>query len=177
MREPAGSHPADPLIVIGEVARPHGLRGVVRVVAVTDFPDHLLTLEHAVLVCGRTATRVRVEHAQPDGRWVLMKFVGIDTLDAAERLRGATIEIPMGQAAPLPPGQFYLFEVIGLEVRTPEGQVIGRVVDVLRTGANDVYVVRPGEGPELLLPAVSSCIEKIDPAAGCLVARPPEWLP
>ena len=56
-----------------------------------------------------------------------------------------------------------------------EGQVLGRVVDVLRTGSNDVYVVRPPEGPEIFLPAVDSCIEKIDPAAGELVARLPEW--
>lgn len=168
---------AGDLIIVGEVARAHGLQGAVRVVPVTDFPEHLLALEHAVVVCGRTARQVRVEHAQSNGRWVLMKFSGIDTPEEAERLRGATVEIPASQAVPLPPGQFYLFEVIGLEVRTPEGQAIGRVVDVLRTGSNDVYVVRPPEGPEMLLPAVDSCVQKIDPANGWLVARPPEWLP
>jgi 16S rRNA processing protein RimM len=168
---------SDDLIIVGEVARAHGIAGTVRVVPVTDFPEHLLALEHAVIVSGGAASQVRVERAQADGRWVLMKFAGIDTLEAAERLRGATLQIPASQAVPLPPGQFYLFQVVGLEVRTPEGRAIGRVVDVLRTGSNDVYVVRPPEGgPEIFLPAVDSCVEKIDPAAGELVARLPEWL-
>jgi len=166
---------SDDLIIVGEVARAHGIEGQVRVVPVTDFPEHLLALDHAVVVCGRTVSRVRVEHARSDGRWVLMKFSGIDTPEAAEGLRGATVQIPASEAVPLPPGQFYLFQVVGLAVRTPEGQVLGRVVDVLRTGSNDVYVVRPPEGPEIFLPAVDSCIEKIDPAAGELVARLPEW--
>src|SRR5690348_15805164 len=96
--------------------------------------------------------RVRVEGSRAVGRFVLMKFHGIDTREAAETLRGATIEIPSRDAVPLPPGQFYTFQVVGLEVRTPEGEVIGRVVDVLRTGSNDVYVVRAPEGGEILLP-------------------------
>ena len=67
--------------------------------------------------------------------------------------------------------------MIGLEVRTPEGKAIGRVVDILRTGSNDVYVVRPPEGGEILLPAVDSVVQRIDIGAGELVARLPEWTP
>jgi 16S rRNA processing protein RimM len=77
---------------------------------------------------------------------------------------------------PLPPGQFYLFEVVGLHVLTPEGEQVGEVVDVLRTGSNDVYVVRPPEGPEILLPAIDTYVQKIDVAAGHMVARLPEWM-
>ena len=106
-----------------------------------------------------------------------MKFQGTGTRGAAEALRGATVEIPARDAVPLPPGQFYTFQVIGLEVRTPEGKAIGRVVDILRTGSNDVYVVRPPEGGEILLPAVDSVVQRIDIGAGELVARLPEWTP
>lgn len=170
--------PARPedLIIVGEVARAHGVQGAVRVVPVTDFPEHLLALHQAVVVCGSTARPVRVERAQSLGRFVMMKFSGIDTPEAADQLRGATVQIPASQAVPLPPGQFYVFQVVGLEVRTPEGGRIGRVIDVLRTGSNDVYVVRPPEGPEILLPAVDTCVQKIDVAAGELVARLPEWV-
>ncbi len=164
------------LIIVGEVTRAHGVRGAVRVVPVTDFPERLLRLDEAVVVSGGAARPVRVEHARQDGRCVLMKFSGIDTPEAAELLRGATVRIPATQAVPLPPGQFYLFEVVGLEVLTPEGEWVGEVVEVLRTGSNDVYVVRPPEGPEILLPAIDTYVQKIDVAAGRLVARLPEWM-
>jgi 16S rRNA processing protein RimM len=165
------------LIVVGEVTRAHGVRGDVRVVPLTDFPEHLLVLEEVVLVSGRTTRPARVERAEAAGQGVLMKFAGIDTLAEAQALRGATIQIPSTEAAPLPPGQYYTFQVVGLEVRTPEGQVIGRLVDVLRTGSNDVYVVQPAQGREVLLPAIDSVVCCIDIAAGTLVARLPEWIP
>lgn len=166
----------DELIIVGEVSRPHGLRGEVEVVPVTDFPDHLLRLDEAVVVNGGASTPVRIEAARPLGATVLMKFSGIDTPSAAEGLRGATVRIPAEKTVPLPPGEFYVFDVVGLQVCTPEGERVGEVVDVLRTGGNDVYVVRPGRGGEILLPAVDTYICEIDVARGRLVARLPDWL-
>jgi 16S rRNA processing protein RimM len=170
--------PARPedLIIVGEVTGAHGVRGTVRVVPVTDFPERLLALDAAVLVGRGTARPMRVEAAQRDGTGVLMKFAGIDTPDAARELKGATVQIPASQAVPLPPGQFYVFEVVGLEVYTQEGTRVGEVVNVIQTGSNDVYVVRPPEGPEILLPAVDSYVLEIDLAAGRLIARLPEWM-
>jgi 16S rRNA processing protein RimM len=173
-RRGASEAPGD-LIIVGEVTRAHGVRGAVRVFPVTDFPEHLLALDRAVLVSGAMVRPVNVQQSEAAGRFVLMKFTGIDTPEEAERLRGATVQIPAREAVPLPPGQFYTFQVIGLEVRTPEGTPIGRVVDIIRTGSNDVYVVRPPAGAEILLPAVDSVIQEIDLDAGRLVARPPQW--
>jgi 16S rRNA processing protein RimM len=171
--------PARPeeLIVVGEVSRAHGLQGAVVVVPVTDFPDHLLTLEEAVVVTGGAAEPVRVEDARRLGASVLMKFSGVDTPEGAERLRGATVRIPAAKTVPLPKGEFYVFDIVGLEVRTPEGERVGEVTDVLRTGSNDVYVVRPPHGPEILLPAVDTYICEVDVPGGRLVARLPEWMP
>jgi 16S rRNA processing protein RimM len=166
----------DDLIVVAEVVRPHGVRGAVRVVPVTDFPDRLLRLEEAVVVHGAETMPVRVERARRDGTGVLMKFSGIDTPQAAAGLRGATVQVPASQAPPLPPGQYYVFQVIGLEVRAPDGARLGEVVDVLRTGSNDVYVVRSAAGPDVLIPAVDTFVQQIDIAAGRVVARLPEWL-
>ncbi len=164
------------LVIVGEVTRPHGLRGALRVLPVTDFPEHLLALGEVVVVDGRGARSVRVEHAEAAGRFVAMKLAGIDTVAAAEALRGATLRIPPGEVQPLPPGQFYVFQIVGLRVRTPDGTALGEVADVLRTGANDVYVVRSPAGREILLPAVEGVVESIDVPAGEIVVRPPEWL-
>ena len=164
------------LVVVGEVTRPHGLEGAVRVFPVTDFPEHLLALRTVVIVDARTARAARVEHAAPAGRFVAMKLSGVETLASAEALRGATLRIPADEVQPLPPGQFYVYQIVGLRARTPDGTPLGEVADVLRTGANDVYVVRPPVGRDVLLPAVEGVVERIDVAAGEIVVRPPEWL-
>jgi 16S rRNA processing protein RimM len=171
---PVAGDPAD-LVVVGEVTRAHGVHGAVRVIPLTDFPDHLLTLARVVVVHGRTGRPAQVESAEAMGRHVIMKLQGVDTLEAAEALRGATLRIPPAEVRPLPPGQFYIFQIVGLRVRTPEGHALGEVVDVLRTGSNDVYVVRPPAGEDILLPATDDVVRAIDVAAGEMVVRPPEW--
>lgn len=163
------------LIVVGEVTRPHGVRGAVRVLPVTDFPERLLHLREVAVVHGGRTRTMAVEQAEAAGRFVAMKLAGVDTPDDAAALRGATIEVPAADAVPLPPGQFYVFQIVGLRARTAAGEVLGEVVDVLRTGSNDVYVVRSSGGTETLLPAVEGVIETIDLAAGEVVVRPPEW--
>ena len=175
-RAPGGASAPPDLIVVGEVTKPHGLRGAMRVAPVTDFPDHLLTLRNVVVVDDRGGRTMAVEAAHQAGRFVVMKLAGIDTAEAAGRLRGAALGIPASEARPLPAGQFYVFQIVGLRVRTPEGRPMGEVADVLRTGSNDVYVVRSAEGRETLLPAVEGVIETIDVEAGEIVARVPEWI-
>jgi len=152
------------------------VQGAVRVLPLTDFPDHLLSLAQVVVVQGETARPAAVEHAAPAGRFVVMKLAGIDTPAAAAALRGATLQIPAADARPLPPAHYYVFQIVGLRVRTPDGRPVGEVVDVLRTGSNDVYVVRSPDGREVLLPAIEGVVEVIDLAEGEMVARPPEWL-
>jgi 16S rRNA processing protein RimM len=163
------------LIIVGEISKPHGIRGDVRVVPVTDFPDHLLRLPIVAIVRGNECRRAGVERAQASGRFVIMKLEGVDTVEAAQALRGATLRIRQQEVLPLSPGQFYVYEIVGLRVRTPEGEPLGVVVDVLRTGSNDVYVIRPAGGPDILLPALDSVIVSIDIEAGVIVARPPHW--
>lgn len=151
------------------------MRGAVRVLPITDFPERLLRLREVALVHGGRVRAVAVESAEASGRFVVMKLAGVDTPDAAASLRGATIEVPAAEAVPLPPGQFYVFQIVGLRARTPAGDSLGEVVDVLRTGSNDVYVVRAPGGAEALYPAVEGVIESIDLEAGEVVVRPPEW--
>lgn len=143
---------------------------------VTDFPERLLTLRCAVIVQGPAARPVRIERAEAAGRFVLMTLDGVATPEAAEALRGATLAVPRADLPPLPAGQFYVFEVVGLRVRTPDGRTVGTVVDVLHTGSNDVYVIRSPDGREILLPAIEGTIDTIDVAGGEMVARPPEWI-
>jgi len=160
-------------ITIGVVTAPQGVRGVVRVLPLTDFPDRLLNLKRVFLLLGESRTERRVERASPHSRGLfLLKLEGIGDRNAAEALRGAEIQLPRGEAAPLPEGAFYVFDLVGCEVQLLSGERVGELVDVLTTAANDVYVVRRDEGGEVLIPAVRHVVKAIDIDAGKIVVDP-----
>jgi len=159
-----------PLVVVGRVIRPHGVRGEMRVQPETDFPERLGALGQALLVTDERSEPVRIEAVRPAGDAVLVKVAGIDTPEAVEVWRGAALAVPRELAAPLPEGRHYVFDVLGLTVVTEEGQVLGTVDEIIRTPGNDVYVVRGAR--EILVPAISSVVLRIEPAQGRMVVRP-----
>ncbi|HXF83021.1 MAG TPA: ribosome maturation factor RimM [bacterium] len=161
--------PAPPLVVVGRVIRPHGVRGEMRVAPDTDFPERLTMLGQAVLIVEERTEPVRIEAVRRAGDAVLVKIAGIDTPEAAARWRGAALAVPRELAAPLPAGRHYVGEVLGLRVETEDGDALGTVAEILRTPAHDVYVVRGAR--EILIPAIASVVLRIDPAAGRIIVR------
>ena len=153
---------------MGRVAAPWGVRGDLKVEPLTDFPERFRR-GAALWLRGR---RCEVERSRWSRGLVYLALSGIDSRDAAEELRGALLEVPENELTPLPEGQYYQFQVLGLEVRTPEGDLLGRLVEVLSTGANDVYVVRGGS-KELLIPAIDDVVKEVDVAGGRLVVELP----
>lgn len=106
-----------------------------------------------------------------------VKVSGVDTRNDAERLRGGYIKVPKAEAPALPDGRYYVFDIIGLEVFTTDGRSLGRVANVLQTGANDVYVVKPaGGGKDVLIPAVKPVVKRIDLDSRRMVIEPLEGL-
>lgn len=158
-------------VTLGHVVRPHGIRGALKVSPDTDFPQRLAALTEAVLLKDGQPTPVQVEWVRPHGSHLLVKVVGIDSVAQAEAWRGADLAVPRSKAAALPSGQHYVFEIIGLSVVTDAGEELGTVTDILRTGSNDVYVVR-GSGKEYLIPAISSVVLSVELAARRIVIRP-----
>lgn len=157
-------------VTIGEITAPHGVRGEVRVLPLTDFPERFHGLKRVYLRAatkGTTPTRpsgpVEVQSARWHKQFVLMKLHGIDGRDEADKLRRALVQVPVAEAHPLPPDTHYVFQLIGLEVYERDGRKLGVVQDVLATGANDVYVVERAEGEkELLIPALRHVVLNID---------------
>lgn len=159
-----------PLVVVGRVIRPHGVRGEMRVLPETDFPERLPMLVQAILVAEDRSEPVRIEAVRRAGDAVLVKVAGIDTPEAAAPWRGAVLAVPREVAAPLPEGRHYVFDVLGLSVETEGGEVLGTVEEILRTPAHDVYVVRGRR--EVLIPAIASVVLRIEPAERRMVIRP-----
>ena len=102
---------------------------------------------------------------------LLLKLEGCDDRNAAEELRGLLVQIPIEDAAPLGEGEYYHYQLIGVEVETESGEGLGRVIEVLETGANDVYVVRGPRG-EVLIPGIESVVRELDVKAKRMVVSP-----
>lgn len=162
---------APPYVVVGRIAGPHGVRGLLRLAPDTDFPERLLGMREAVLIQGGRSTPVQLAAIRPHGAQWLVQIEGIDSREAAEAWRGAELGVPRKRAAALPPDRHYVFEVIGLRVETESGEALGTVIEILRTGSNDVYVVKT-DAREILIPAISSVVLAIEPARGRIVIRP-----
>jgi len=160
-------------MVIGRIVAPHGVRGEVKVELATEDPGRFAALE-AVFV-GPAHRRYAITAARPHQGRALLLLAGIADRDAAERLRGQLVMVPMEDALPLEEGAYYYHEIEGLRVVDEQGQELGVLAEVLPTGANDVYIVHGPRG-ELLLPAIHDVILSIEPAQGRVVVRIPPGL-
>lgn len=92
----------------------------------------------------------------------MLQLSGIESKEEADTYRRAEVQIPRSEVPPLPPGHFYVFQLVGCEVVTADGTRVGTVRDVQTTGANDVYVVAGDDGKEVLIPAIKQVVAKID---------------
>lgn len=135
----------------------HGVRGELRIEPLTDFPDRFRP-GGAVWVRGE---RHAIEDVRPYRDTLLLALEGIASREAAHALRGTLLEVPERELAALDEGEHYRFQIVGLGVFDRQGNALGRVVEVLETGANDVYVVQDEDG-ELLLPAIDSVVLEVD---------------
>lgn len=170
----------DGFATIGKILAPHGLDGTVKVYPYTDFPERCHDLDEVTVALGRERRRMHVERASVFGRFWLIGLAGIGDRDAAGRLRDGLLQIPLSSRVPLPDGYYYFDQLVGLEVFTSAGELLGRITGVIATGGHDLYVLQPDGLPvkekEILLPAVKEFIKEIDPGRGRMVVDPPEGL-
>ncbi len=153
-------------IVVGRVIAPWGIKGEVKVEVMTDFPDRFSPGEE-VYIDGRPLS---IERSRGHKGRVILKLTPVDSIEAAERLRGRWLEIPESKLRPLPQDQYYQFQLMGLEVWNTEGELLGRIADILPTGSNDVYLVR-GEQGELLIPAIEDVVKSVELEKGRIVVE------
>lgn len=147
---------------IGQIVAPFSRFGEVKVRPETDFPERFTYLRTVCLQGTEGDGRLyEVENARFHKSHVLLKLKGIDSIDDAERLRNTFVRIRRQEALRLARNEFYIHDLIGCQVVTLQGRTLGSLTAVLRSGANDVYVI--GEGKEeILLPAVSDVVRAVD---------------
>lgn len=162
---------AEPRVVIGKVAAPHGIRGQIRVIPLTDYPDRFYDMEaldlyRAGKLVGSWKVRSVAELTQR-GQF-LVSLTGVETMDAAELLRGCTIEIDKADRVPLPENEFWISDLVGLKAQDESGNALGTVKDIVDSGAAQLLLVVDDSGREHAIPAVPEFFRAADPEAGTI---------
>lgn len=172
-----GRAPEPRFLIVGQVTGAHGVRGELKVNVLTDDPQRFGRLARVFL--GR-------EHEEPVP-WllegfrlhksrILLKLHGCDDRTAAEAFRHCLVQIPVEEALPLAEDEYYEHQILGLAVWTASGQHLGKLTEILYTGANEVYVVHSPDQREILIPAIEEVVLEIDLEAGRLTVELPEGL-
>jgi len=161
-RKPAGSPLEDEpaFLVVGKLRRPHGVHGEIVMEIFTDFPERLRP--GVVVFVGDQYQPLRIRSRRPNGGTLLVAFDGFLNPESAGELRNKLVYVRADDRPPLPDGEYYHHQLLGITVVSDEGQVLGKLVEILTNPANDVYVVQPEAGREILLPALKSVILNVD---------------
>ena len=153
------------MLRVGVITSTHGVRGEVKVFPTTDDAKRFKTLKKVILD-GREPLELSIEQVKFFKNMVILKFKGYDNINDVETWRQRDLLITRDQAVELKEDEYFITDLIGLTVVNEEEAVLGRMKDVLETGANDVYVVELTGGKELLLPAIKDCILNVDLEGG-----------
>ncbi|MCL5942602.1 MAG: ribosome maturation factor RimM [Actinobacteria bacterium] len=172
-------------IEIGRIVRAHGIHGEVRVASSSDNPDRLVPGAYVYARPGRRGlaaaagqrAHLRITSVRGVPEEPIVAFAGVSDRDEADALRGHILEVPSSELPELEDGEYYPFDLEGLEVRTPAGESVGVVVEVVESPAHDILVVGLSSGgaggrAEALVPFVEAAVPVVEPAAGYLVVEP-----
>ncbi len=159
---------ASSYLVVARIVSPQGNRGEVKAEIVTDYPDRFAST--TAVYIGLEHRRYELERFRFQDGAVVLKLRGVDTMDDAAKLRGALVEVPEEEAVKLPPDSYFWHQIIGLRVFTVEGELLGKIDEILETGANDVYVVHGPKG-ELLIPAIKQVVKEVKPESGTMTVE------
>ena len=171
-----GARPPEPeFLNVARVLRPWGVRGELKLELLGSRAQDILDAKRVYL--GDDRRPLQVERARLHGVVAIVKLAGYDTPEQADLLRGESLSIALSDAPPLKPNQYYQFQILGLAAVTVEGEMLGTVVEIIETGAHDVYVVTGPHG-EILIPARREFVVRIDlPSRRMTVSLLPGMLP
>jgi len=166
--------PAPERLVIGRIATPHGTRGELRMAIVASQPDGLRALRTVYIGEAQEPYRVRRIHFIANGKEAILRLTALTNPEEAAELRGERVWADLIALPALPENEYYHYQLLGLDVSDEGGKLLGRLSEIIETGANDVYVVR-GPAGEVLLPAIDGVILAVDMEAGTMTIRPQEF--
>ncbi len=147
---------------IGQIVNTFGIKGMVKVNPFTDDISQFEEMETILVDKKGSLQEMQIEEVKYSKNQVLLKLKGIETVNDAEKYRNCYLKLPREKARKLPKNTYFIADLIGLEVYTEEGKLLGKVDDIYNTGASDIYVIKDTLGKQILLPAIKDVIKQID---------------
>jgi 16S rRNA processing protein RimM len=172
----SGSPPSgEPVfLAVGRLRRSHGLQGEMIMDVLTDFPERLSIGK--VVYIGDTHMPIVIRSMRPKDKEILISFEEIQDPESAALFRNQYLFVRADEIPPLPEGEYYHHQLLGLTAISPQGENLGTLVEIIETGAKDVYVIRSDEKQDdLLIPAVEPFVLQIDLDHKKIIVSPPEW--
>jgi len=166
-------------LTVGKLRKSHGKSGEISMQVITDFPDRLVSGK--VVYVGEKLEEMAISKFRWHRDLMLIRFEGIQTKEDADKFTNSFVFVRSDAIPELPQGEYYYHELLGISVINEYGELLGNLADIIETGANDVYVIRPTEGSEgaaseILLPAIDEVVLEIDLIDRRMIVKPPEWL-
>lgn len=160
----------------GKIINTHGLRGEVKVVTWTDYPEVFEEIEFLYVHKKTGDERLDIKNIKYQKNNIIVKFEQIKDIDEAEKYKNMVLYVDREQLPPLPDGMNYIVDLIGLEVYNEDNEKIGVIADVFNTGANDIYDVKREGKKNLLLPVIDECVKEVDIENGRVIVNVMEGL-
>lgn len=161
---------------VGVITQTHGIRGEVKVFPTTDDASRFKKLKEVIMDTGKERIDMEIEGVKFFKQYAIVKFKGYDSINDIEKYKSARLFVTRDKAVKLKKDEYFIADLIDMDVVTEEGEFFGRLKDVMATGANDVYVVECGDGTEVLLPAIRECVKDIDMEQGQITVHIMEGL-
>ena len=150
------------MLQVGVITQTHGVRGEVKVFPTTDDVNRFKKLKQVILDTGKETMPLEIQSVKFFKQFVILKFKGIDNINDIEKYKRCSLYVTREHAVALEEDEYFIADMIGMEVCTEDGNIFGTLKDVIETGANDVYVIENAEHGEVLVPAIKECIRSVD---------------
>lgn len=147
---------------IGQIVNTFGIKGQIKVNPFTEDIKKFDKLNEIYVEKKKELQLFQIENVNYNKHTVILKLKGIDTIEQAEEYRNCYIKIDREKEEKLPEGVYYIVDLLGLDVYTDEGKLLGKVDDIYNTGSNDIYVVKDELGKQILLPGIEEVLKQVD---------------
>lgn len=147
--------------VIGKIVNTHGVKGEVRALPQTDDVTRFEKLKKIEIFREKQSRELTIDNIRYHKNFVIIKFLEIENMNEAEKLKDYFMRIDRKDAVELGEDEYFIADLIGIGVVTEDGTTLGKIKDVIETGANDVYVIKT-DGKDILIPAIKQCILDVD---------------
>ena len=153
---------------VGVITQTHGIRGEVKVFPTTDDANRFKKLKEVIVETGKERLTMEIESVKFFKQFAILKFKGYDSINDIEKYKNAKLLVTRDKAVRLRKDEYFVADLIGMQVVTEDGASFGCLKDVMATGANDVYVITREDGTEVLIPAIKECILQINMEENCM---------